>query len=264
MSDLSVLIPARNEEFLQNTIDDVQKNIRADTEIIVVLDGYWPAKPIPQQPNLTVIHRPESIGQRAATNEAARVSTAPYILKLDAHCSVGEGFDKILLASAKELGDDVLQVPGQYNLYVFDWVCEKGHKRYQTPSGPCRECGAPTEKRIVWARRKSTYTTAWRFNRSLKFDYWGSFQKKGNYTETPCLLGACWFTNRDHYWKLGGLDEGHGGWGQMGVELGSGRGAGTLASPIPCRAGRRIRREGTRGSCGWKTSGPRRRESSRG
>jgi glycosyltransferase involved in cell wall biosynthesis len=223
MPDLSVLIPARNEMFLQRTIDDVQKNIRADTEIIVVLDGYWPEKPIPKQPNLTVIHRPVSIGQRAATNEAARVSAAPYIMKLDAHCAMGEGFDEVLLASVKELGDDVLQVPTQYNLYAFDWVCEDGHKRYQSRSGPCRECGKPTERKVVWARRRSTQAVAWRFDRSLKFAYWGSFKGKsegnGKYTETLSLLGACWFTNREYYWKLGGLDEGHGSWGQMGTEL---------------------------------------------
>ena len=37
--DLSVLIPARNEMFLQRTVDDVLKYKQADTEIIVVLDG---------------------------------------------------------------------------------------------------------------------------------------------------------------------------------------------------------------------------------
>ena len=102
MSDLSVLIPARNEMFLQNTIDDVLKNIRGDTEIIVVLDGYeskahpggtWPDYGMPMHERVTVVHRPVSIGQRGATNEAARLSTSKYIMKLDAHCAVAQGFD---------------------------------------------------------------------------------------------------------------------------------------------------------------------------
>ena len=39
MKDLSILIPARNEQFLKRTIDDILENIEADTEIIAVLDG---------------------------------------------------------------------------------------------------------------------------------------------------------------------------------------------------------------------------------
>jgi glycosyltransferase involved in cell wall biosynthesis len=229
MPDLSVLIAARNEMFLQNTIDDVAKNARGDTEIIVVLDGELPDDGIPSRKNLTIIQRPESIGQRAAVNEAARVSTARYIMKLDAHCSVGEGFDVVLLEAAKQLGDDVLQVPKQWNLHAFDWVCPSGHRRDQGPSDPCktkigippRKCGLAMKREIVWTRRRPT--TTWYFNRQLRFGYWGMFQHRpegrGDIAETMSLLGACWFTNRGHFWKLGGLDEGHGGWGQMGTEL---------------------------------------------
>jgi hypothetical protein len=39
--DLSILIPARNEMFLKNTVEDALKNSEADTEIIVALDGAW-------------------------------------------------------------------------------------------------------------------------------------------------------------------------------------------------------------------------------
>jgi glycosyltransferase involved in cell wall biosynthesis len=223
--DLSVLIPARNEEFLQRTIDSVQSAIRADTEIIVVLDGYWPHQGIPQQDNLVIIHRPESIGQRAATNEAARVSTSPYIMKLDAHCSVGEGFDRILLDSVKELGRECVQVPKQFNHHAFDWMCQDcGERRYQGPTAPCKKCGGECEKVIVWQPRKSRQTTSWYFDRELKFGYWGAFSKteegRKEISETMSLLGACWFVERDWYWaQLEGMDEKHGGWGQMGTEI---------------------------------------------
>jgi hypothetical protein len=210
--------------FLLRTVQDVLKAIRGDTEIIVVLDGYWPDEPFPQNERLTIIQRPKSIGQRAATNEAARVSTAPYIMKLDAHCSMDEGFDVKLLESAKELGDDVLQVPAQWNLHAFDWVCKCGHRQDQGPSGPCPACKAPKAERkreVVWTKRRKT--TSWYFDTNLKFEYWGTFtlrpEGKKEISETMSLLGACWFTNREHYWKLDGLDESHGGWGQMGTEL---------------------------------------------
>jgi hypothetical protein len=48
--DLSVLIPARNEMFLTQTIEDILSKIEADTEIIAVLDGQWADPPKPQNP----------------------------------------------------------------------------------------------------------------------------------------------------------------------------------------------------------------------
>jgi hypothetical protein len=33
------------------------------------------------------------------------------------------------------------------------------------------------------------------------------------------FIGACWFMERERYWELDGLDEGHGSWGQLGTEM---------------------------------------------
>ena len=71
---LDILIPARHEEFLKNTIEDILRNMRGDTEVIAVLDGEWAKPPIDDHPSVTLIYHPESIGQRAATNEAAHLS----------------------------------------------------------------------------------------------------------------------------------------------------------------------------------------------
>jgi glycosyltransferase involved in cell wall biosynthesis len=40
MPDLSILIPARNEMFLERTVLDLLANMEGHTEIIVVLDGH--------------------------------------------------------------------------------------------------------------------------------------------------------------------------------------------------------------------------------
>jgi hypothetical protein len=34
-----------------------------------------------------------------------------------------------------------------------------------------------------------------------------------------CCVGAAWFMSKERYWEIGGMDEKHGSWGQMGVEL---------------------------------------------
>jgi hypothetical protein len=69
MRDLSIIIPARNEIFLQKTIENILENARADTEIIAICDGYWPSPSVQDHPQITLVHHTESIGQRAATNE---------------------------------------------------------------------------------------------------------------------------------------------------------------------------------------------------
>jgi glycosyltransferase involved in cell wall biosynthesis len=98
MSDLSVLIPARNEIFLKRTIEDILAHCEGDTEVIAVLDGAWAEPPIEDHPRVQLIYHSRSIGQRAATNEAARLSTAKYIMKADAHCAFDQGFDVKLMA----------------------------------------------------------------------------------------------------------------------------------------------------------------------
>jgi hypothetical protein len=67
--DVSVVIPARNEHFLAQTVQSVLANSRARTECVVVLDGYWPDPPLQDHPRLKVIHHTVPVGQRAATNE---------------------------------------------------------------------------------------------------------------------------------------------------------------------------------------------------
>jgi hypothetical protein len=225
--DLSVLIPARNEMFLRRTVEDVLANARAETEVIVVLDGAPAVEPLTQHDRLTVVILPDSIGQRAATNLAARLSDARYVMKLDAHCMVAEGFDVELIRAAGELGRNVTQIPQQYNLHAFDWVCGScANRTYQGPTPvKCDKCGAPSPKReMVWKRREKRLTTAWRFDETLHFQYFPEWQKRpegrGEIADTMSCLGACWFLERERYWQLDGMDEGHGSWGQMGTELG--------------------------------------------
>ena len=57
--DLSVLIPARNEQWLARTVADVLEHARGDTEVIVVLDGAWADPPLPQHPRLQVVYLPD-------------------------------------------------------------------------------------------------------------------------------------------------------------------------------------------------------------
>jgi glycosyltransferase involved in cell wall biosynthesis len=233
MKDLSVIIPARNEVFLQRTIEDILQNIEADTEIIAVLDGYWPEPCVLDHPRVNVIHYTNSIGQRAATNAGVRLSEAKYVMKCDAHCAFDKGFDVKLIDGCQS---DWTLVPLMYNLHGFDWKCLScGDRTYQGPppvvssSFPkCGKCGNDDEKgfeqAVVWQPRWERITYSWRFDRNLDFQYWHAHRnrnstRRGDFIETMSLIGACFFMSQDRYWELEGLDEGHGGWGQVGTEI---------------------------------------------
>jgi len=220
MSDLSILIPSRNEMFLAKTIEDILQNIEGDTEIIAVLDGYWADPPIPQHERVTLIHNPESIGQRAATNQAAKLSKAKYIMKCDAHCAFDKGFDVKMMA---EMQDDWTMAPLMKNLHAFDWVCPDGHRRYQGPSGPCLECAKETVRDVVWIAKDSPKSISYCFDSAPHFQYFGEYPKRpegqGEITETMSLQGSCWMLTRDKYWEMNVCDENFGSWGSQGIEV---------------------------------------------
>src|SRR3989344_1998629 len=218
--DLSILIPARNEMFLARTIEDILTNIEGNTEIIAILDGCWADPPIPQHERVTVIHNPESIGQRAATNQAAKLSKAKYLMKCDAHCAFDKGFD---IKMMKEMHDDWTMAHLMKNLHAFDWICPDGHHRYQGPSGPCRDCGKETVRDILWQPKKSPNSVSYCFDSEPHFQYFGDWTKRpegqGEITETMSLQGSCWMLTRNKYWELGVCDENFGSWGSQGIEV---------------------------------------------
>jgi hypothetical protein len=227
MAKLSILIPANNEMFLVRTIQDILEHIEEDTEILVGLDGYWPPEPIADHPRVKIFHVTESIGQRAMTNQLARLSKARYLIKCDAHCGFDQGFDRKMLEFFKEQGDDMVAVPIMRNLHAFNWVCPEGHTRYQGPSGVCTVCGKETIRDVVWISKTRPESTSYCFDSDPHFQYnneykkrpeYQEMQKKG-YTESMSLQGSFFMSTRHNYWKYQLCDERAGSWGNQGIEL---------------------------------------------
>jgi glycosyltransferase involved in cell wall biosynthesis len=233
--DLSILIPSRNEEFLSRTVENILQNIRGNTEILVGLDGEWANPPIQDDPRVTILYHNESVGQRAITNDLCKLSTAKYVMKLDAHCAVDEGFDVKMLEAFKETGDNVTMIPALYNLYAFNWRCKKcGNEWYQSPTPT--HCQLPGEARrdnpncdnttdfervMIWKPRLSRRNECYRFDTNLHFQYHRSWQKEheGDFVETMSAQGSCFMLTREKYWELNISDEEFGSWGQQGVEV---------------------------------------------
>ena len=117
---LSIIIPSRVEKYLQKTVDDLNQKAREPIEVIVVLDGYLPDKPI----SGAIVLPMSKIGMRACINEGTNVSKGDYIMKTDEHCMFDEGFDVKLKADCE---DNWVVTPRRYRLDAENWkILEDG------------------------------------------------------------------------------------------------------------------------------------------
>ena len=220
---LSVIIPARNEEFLKQTIMGVLSAAEGEIEVIVVLDGYLPDPPIETgDKRVTFLPYKDPVGQRAGVNEGVSRAQGKYIMKLDAHCMVDQGFDVKLAADCEH---DWTVIPRQYNLHAFDWVCKCGQRWYQDKKpDKCDVCGEENiPKEMIWQPRWHKMCDFAYFDKDLHFQWWNEYKRraesKGDIADVMSCLGACFFMEKDRFLELEGLDEKHGSWGQVGTEI---------------------------------------------
>ena len=216
--------------FLSKTIEDILQHIEGNTDIITVLDGQWADPVIPQHPKVAVIYHKESIGQRAACNEAARLSDAKYLMKVDAHCSFDQGFDVKLMA---DMDDNWTIVPTMRNLWAFDFKCPKcGMRTYQgvTPKKCANEKCDGTEffRKMVWKAKESPQSNSYCFDTEPHFEYFNDYTKRPEYkemlektglTETMSLQGSCFMLTKQKWFELDVCDEQFGSWGSQGIEV---------------------------------------------
>jgi glycosyltransferase involved in cell wall biosynthesis len=224
MPSLDIIIAARNEQFLNQTLKSILKTRADDTSVIVLLDGEVYEEPIEHE-SITVIRNQRSIGQRACINLGASISKAKYVMKLDAHCTFQSGFDKILMSDCDY---DTTVIPFMYNLHAFNWVCPFcSHALMQGPEPKhCASCEQPRTfvQEIIWKPKIHKKTEFYNFDENLRFQYWNEYRKRDEaqghkIVELMANIGACFMMQRERYYELGGLDEKHGSWGQVGIEI---------------------------------------------
>ncbi len=210
---LSILIPARNEESLQRTIDDIFLHAEGDTEVLVALDN-WDNPPEIRVSRGTVITT--KAGQRGATNALARLSTKKYVMKLDAHCSMSQGFDVKMM---EDMEDNVTMIPALGNLHVYDWVCSEKHRHFQGKYDVCGQCGDTNlRKESVWQIIPKPIRSNHVFDTNLHFQY-AEQDAEGMVVESMSIQGSCFMATREKYFELNLCDEAFGSWGQQGVEV---------------------------------------------
>lgn len=187
---ISIVIPSRNERYLQNTIEDLIRNAKGEIEIIAVLDGYWPNPQLPDYPNLVIIHRGKALGMRPAINAAVAISKGEYILKIDAHCAVSEGYDIELIKNCEE---NWVVIPRRKRLDPVAWLPKDvgkpdvDYEFLSFPSDP-KDFGGPGLNGKIWTERAIA-------RKDIMIDDDMSFQ------------GSCWFMQKSYFYELELMDD---------------------------------------------------------
>ena len=178
MSKVSIIIPGRNEGYMSRTVDEVFAKATGEFEVIVVMDGAttWP---FPQErPNLIIINKERNEGMRPAINSAAKIATGKYLMKLDAHCAVGEGFDEILQKDFYR--DNWIVVPRRYRLDGETWKPVRRPVDYHYLTCPWTHSHYFAMHDLPWTRR-----TKERIDIPLD--------------ETMTFQGPCWFMSANNF-----------------------------------------------------------------
>ncbi len=192
---LSIIIPSRNERFLQPTIKDLLAKAEGEIEIIVVLDGYWPEPNLESDPRVHAIHRGVSFGMRNGINTAVSIARGEHIMKIDAHCMVGQGFDKILAADCEM---NWVVIPRRKRLDAEAWDIQDvgkpdvDYEFLSFPDNPA-DFGGPGLNGRIWTQRIN--------ERLDKPEY--------DIDDNMSFQGSCWFMHRDYFYELELMDAEH-------------------------------------------------------
>jgi glycosyltransferase involved in cell wall biosynthesis len=211
MDNTSIIIPARNEPFLQNTIDDLFQKATGKIEVIACLDGYWPDPPLSPQKGLVILHFPEVIGMRECINAGARIASGKYLMKCDGHCMFGEGFDEILSSSCER---DWAMIPSRYSLDGDKW--ERGTK------GPIDYLTLTYPYNTDDLYGTGFHAKKWRGEGGLTGSFWHLERERSHIPidEILTFQGSCWFMHKDKFFELELMDSDHYNFHQEAQEIG--------------------------------------------
>lgn len=183
---LSILIPAKNEPYLMKTVEDVKVKAVGEIEILVDDDAS------------------EGNNLRQKINNLVSKAQGEYIMKLDAHCMLDNGFDLELVSVHHP---NWVQVPRRLRLDAEKWeVIEDGREPVDYESIIFSNLITPVggAKGFIWATP------------------WNDLTKEKEYIkidDTPHFQGSCWFMTKDWFRECGLMSLEYGGFAQEPEEI---------------------------------------------
>ena len=196
MDKVSIVIPARNEEYLPHTVKNILKNAGGDVEIIVVLDGYEKMPELPEDERIKTIWRSKAGGMRDSINMGSKLAVGKYLMKCDAHCAFAKNFDLVL---KKDCKPNWVVVPRRHAIDKRNWTRHPNKEIYYDfqyishPKDPKYQF-----KGVDWP------------------EYANRIDRKQKIVDLMTSQGSCWFMHKSFFEKIGRLDDEN--YGIMGAE----------------------------------------------
>lgn len=184
---VSIIIPDRHgQPFLQQTIDDLLAKAEGDIEIIVAMDGTWADPVLKNDKRVIIIHHGtvhDNLGMRESINKGVAISTGEYIMKLDEHCSVNQGFDTILKKDCEN-----------------NWVVIPRRKRWDAEKWEMINDG---RQDIDYMQVDYPYLKPFDKTQGLHGAEWKRPERAEIMIDlTPTMQGSCYFMKRSYWDKL--------------------------------------------------------------
>ena len=203
---VSVIMPARVEPYIRETLDSLLSNAEGDIEVILVLDGIIPDYELPDDKRIRIYHNSRPHGLRPCLNSAIDAAKGKYILKVDAHCMIGEGWDTILKADCE---DNWIVIPRRFWLDAPNWkitVDRNGNHGYVDAMAyvyPFKQVYHPRLTARPWIEYADAH-------------------EDEKITEDMSYQGSMWFMHREHFYRIGRMDpdDGYGTFGEEPQEIG--------------------------------------------
>lgn len=173
---LSIIIPAHKEQHLKKTVEDLLSKAEGEIEIIAVLDGA--GGELPPDPRVHAIMFGRTRGMRAAINAGVEGARGEFLMKIDAHCVVAQGYDTVLTADCE---DGMVMIPRRYKLDTEKWEV--------MPDPP-----TDYDKLIIMENPHKFHGEEWR-SRAKK-------RKDIMIDETMMFQGSCWVMRRSHWDRI--------------------------------------------------------------
>jgi hypothetical protein len=187
---LSIIIPSRQPEFLQQTVDDLLAKAEGDVEVIVVLDGYW--HQLKDDPRVIILHQGEvhkNLGMRRAISDGMRLARGEFVMKIDEHCLVSQGYDVRLSSICQP---NWMIIPRRYRLDAENWkILDDGRP--------------PIDRMYI----EYPYLKPFDRTQGLHGEIWATPESDEEIIDTPTGQGSCYFLRKSYWDELfpNGMDE---------------------------------------------------------
>jgi glycosyltransferase involved in cell wall biosynthesis len=188
---LSCILPAHKEPYLQKTLDSFlgTSELGEQVEAIVVWDGTEFEESVKDDTRVKIVRLDKNLGMRAAINAGIEAAQGEFIMKLDAHCIVGLGFDRIMVENCAE---NWVLTPRKYSLNDELWERDLVYR----PFKDSYYLEFPVLGRNGYGLAPATCRQ------------WRRHIGNGDILDTMGFEGSCWIANKNYFMNcVGYLDD---------------------------------------------------------